>query len=185
MSGFHTFIEPAHLDSATVSDEPEVWEGSSPWLFLLGGVVFLGAAVLFVYDLLRGVDVIRSVTGNAVGAALLILWAAHDTLYDPNSDVATTSGAAGTALLLYGLYLLGAGLVLVVSSLLHGQLQVGLLFLGAGIAAVLVGFFIFPTGAVLDSDADEVVDDLTDDEPDLADGEPAEDARPSDGSQPE
>jgi len=129
------------------------WEGGSPWLFLAGLVVFLGSGLLFVADLIRGVDVLRGVAANAVGAALLMAWAARDTLSDPNSEVATAGGAAGTALLLYGLYLLIAGTVIGATGLLfHEYASLALWYLGLAAASVVVGFVIFPTDAVVDAE---------------------------------
>lgn len=129
----------------------ETWEGSSPWLFLLGALIFVGSAILFVYDLLVNNDILRSIVGNALGAILLMAWAAHDTLYDPNSAVATRGGAIGTALLLYGLYLIGAGIVILVTGFVrHGRLVLGVAYVGLALAAILVGFLIFPTEAVID-----------------------------------
>lgn len=125
------------------------WDGSSPWLFLLGLAVFLGSILLFVADLVRGVDVLRSIAANALGTALLIAWAAHDTLRNPDSEVGTPGGAAGTALLLYGLYLLGSGLVIAVTGLAHDYGRLGLVYLGLAIVTVVLGYAIFPTGAVL------------------------------------
>lgn len=130
----------------------ETSEGASTWLFLLGLVVFLGSAVLFVVDLVRGVDVFRAILANAMAAVVLIGWAALDTLQDPDSEVVTVGGAAGTALLLYGLYLLGVGVVVTVTSFRHGHLDIGLLYVGFAVVAVLVGYFIFPTGSVVDED---------------------------------
>ena len=128
----------------------ETGGGKSPWLFLLGVVVFLGSGVLFVVDLVRGVDVLRSVAGNAVGAVLLIGWAALDTLSDPDSEVETTGGAAGTALLLYGLYLLLAGAIVALTGLaLHDRLTLGLLYVALAVVTVVVGYLIFPTDTVV------------------------------------
>lgn len=131
-------------------------EGASPWLFLFGLVLFLGSAALFVVDLLRGVDVFRAILGNGMGAVVLIGWAALDTLRDPDSEVATVGGAAGTALLLYGLYLLGTGVVVAATGLLaHDYLDIGLLYVGLSVVAVVVGYLIFPTGAIVDEDDSE------------------------------
>lgn len=128
----------------------ETEDGASPWLFLFGLVLFLGTAALFVVDLVRGVDVVRALLGNAAGAVVLIAWAALDTTRDPDSAVATTGGAAGTALLLYGLYLLGAGVVVAATGLfLHDRLAVGLLSVGLAVVAAVLGYAIFPTGTVL------------------------------------
>jgi hypothetical protein len=134
--------------------ETDDWDGSSPWLFLLGLAVFLASALLFVADLIRGVDVLRSIGANGIGTALLIAWAAHDTLLIPNSEVATPPGAAGTALLLYGLYLLGAGVVIAVTGLVHDHLQLGFWYVGLAIVAVGLGYFIFPKGAVISGEPD-------------------------------
>jgi len=139
-------------------------DGSSPWLFLAGLVVFLGSALLFLADLARGVNVLRGIAANAVGAALLIAWAAHDTLYDPNSEVATRGGAAGTALLLYGLYLLLAGAVIGATGfLLHEYTPLALLYLGLAVVAVVVGFLVFPTDAIVDGDGGSDTDGDGDD----------------------
>lgn len=127
----------------------EEWDGSPAWLFLLGLVVFLATGLLFVADLLRGLSILRSVAGNAVGVALLILWAAHDTLRNPDSVVGTPAGAAGTALLLYGLYLLAAGAAIVFTSLLHDQFILGVYYVAIAVAAVVVGFVVFPREGLL------------------------------------
>lgn len=121
------------------------WDGSPAWLFLLGLVVFLATGLLFFADLIRGIPILRSVAGNGVGVALLILWAAHDTLRNPDSVVGTPAGAAGTALLLYGLYLLAAGAVIVLTSLVHDQFILGVYYVAIAVAAVLVGYVVFPS----------------------------------------
>jgi len=146
-----------------MSEASAEWEGGSPWLFLLGLLVFLGSALLFVVDFARGMDVLRSLVANTVGAALLITWAAHDTLHDPNSEVATAGGAAGTALLLYALYLLGAGVVIAVTGFFHDRQVLGLLYVAVAFLAAAIGFVIFPRKAVLvDDEADADGDDSTD-----------------------
>jgi F0F1-type ATP synthase assembly protein I len=127
------------------------WEGGSPWLFLVGLLLFLGSGLLFLTDLIRGVDVLRGIAANAAGAALLMAWAAYDTLFDPDSEVATRGGAAGTALLLYGLYLLIAGVVIGATGLLfHEYAALGPWYLGLAVVAVVVGFSVFPTEAVVE-----------------------------------
>ena len=149
------------------------WDGGSPWLFLVGLVLFLGSGLLFAADAIRGMDAFRGIAANAVGAALLMAWAAHDTLHDPDSEVATRGGAAGTALLLYGLYLLVAGVVIGATGLLfHAYARLALWYLGLAVAAVLVGFLVFPTEAVVDANTDG--DDGADD--DAADGSIGDDA---------
>lgn len=142
--------------------ETDDWDGSSPWLFLAGLVVFFGSVVLFVADLIRGVDVLRSIAANGIGTALLIAWAAHDTLLNPESEVGTPAGAAGTALLLYGLYLLGAGVVIAVTGLIHDHLQLGFWYVGLAVGAIAIGYFIFPKGAVISAESD-----MTDSEEEL------------------
>lgn len=138
---------------------PTSWDGSSPWLFFVGALVFTVALVLFVYDLAAGNDVLRGIAANGVGAALLIAWAAHDTLSDPDSEVATTGGAAGTALLLYGLYLFVSGFVIAVTGLLvHDRGGLGLWYVGLAIITVAIGFVIFPTASVIDEE--EVGEDV-------------------------
>jgi len=153
--------------------ENEEWDGSSPWLFLLGLAVFLGSISLFAVDLIRGVDVLRSIAANGVGTALLIAWAAHDTLRNPESKVATPAGAAGTALLLYGLYLLGAGIAIVVTGLIHDHLRLGFWYMGLAITAVAIGYFIFPRDAVISTETD-----MTDSErePSPAESDPSGDS---------
>ena len=143
------------------------WDGGSPWLFLVGLVLFLGSGLLFAADAIRGMDAFRGIAANAVGAVLLMAWAAHDTLHDPDSEVATRGGAAGTALLLYGLYLLVAGVVIGATGLLfHAYARLALWYLGLAVAAVLVGFLVFPTEAVVDANTDD----------DAADGSIGDDA---------
>jgi hypothetical protein len=157
-----------------VADSDETRPSSRPWLFLLGLLVFLGSVLLFLVDLFRGVAIIRSVSANAVGAVILMVWAALDTLTDPNSDVESRGGATGTALLLYGIYLFLAGITIAVTGLLfHDQLQLGLWYLGLAVLGILVGFLIFPAGTVVDEDD-------TDDE--AASGAPNDDTGHGDGS---
>lgn len=149
-----------------MSDASAEWEGGSPWLFLLGLLVFLASALLFVVDFARGIDVLRSLVANTVGAALLITWAAHDTLHDPNSEVATAGGAAGTALLLYALYLLGAGIVIAVTGFFHDRQVLGLLYVAVAFLAATVGFVIFPREAVLADDEETTAGDSDDENTD-------------------
>lgn len=139
-------------------------ERASPWLFLLGLVVFLGSTLLFVVDLVRGVDVIRSVAANGVGAIVLIGWAALDTYRSGEFEVDTISGATGTALLLYGLYLSIAGFVVGLTGLFaHDRLIIGVSYIGLSVGAVVLGYLIMPLGALLGSD--EETDDGDDENP--------------------
>lgn len=137
----------------------ESTDGASPWLFLFGLVVFLGSAVLFVIDLVRGADLFRAILGNAIGAVVLIGWAALDTIRDPESTVTSTGGATGTALLLYALYLAGTGAVIAATALLgHDYFAVGLLYAGLAVVAAGLGYLIFPTGTVVDDEKGEQPD---------------------------
>lgn len=163
------------LSCYQMGTDVDSWDGGSPWLFFLGLVLFLGSLLLFIADLLRAISVFRSIAVNGVGVALLIVWAAHDTLNDPNSEVATAGGAAGTALLLYGLYLLAAGAVIALTGLVHDHMRLGFYYIGLAIVSVLLGAYIFPTEAVVDADTaeDEQTAD-SDDESTTATSEPTE-----------
>jgi hypothetical protein len=127
---------------------------TAPLLFLLGLVLFAAGTLAFAADLVTGHGVVRSLLANALGAFLLVGWAARDTLTDPDSAVDSPGGAAGTAILLYGLYLLLAGVIVAVTSVRHGRLPVGLGLAGAAVALIAVGFLVFPRGAVADDGDD-------------------------------
>jgi hypothetical protein len=120
-------------------------QAGSPMLFLGGLVLFLGSLVAFVADLVTGHDILRSLAVNAVGVGILISWAAYDTLVDPESAVSSRGGAAGTGVLLCGLYLLLAAVVVAVTSVIHGRLELGLWAGGSGVVLVILGFLAFPT----------------------------------------
>lgn len=123
---------------------------------LLGLVLALGSAVLFAYDLATGRDVLRGVLINGVGTAVFVLWTAYDTPSDPDSAVDTTSDALGIALLLYGSYLLLAGVVIVVTGLVaHDQTLVGFLYLGLAVVPVVLGFLFAPLGGLVESTTPE------------------------------
>ncbi|MHB9288607.1 hypothetical protein ACKVMT_16370 [Halobacteriales archaeon Cl-PHB] len=128
--------------------------GSHPFLFLAGLLLFLVSATAFVADLVTGFPVLRSLALNGLATLVLVGWAANDTLVDPDSEVATLSGAVGTALLLLAVYLLLAAVVLALSSPFHASLGLAL-WLGAGAVGLgVVGFLVFPVGAVIgDEDA--------------------------------
>lgn len=129
---------------------------ASPWLFLLGLLVFFGSTLLFVVDLVRGVDIIRSVAANGIGAIVLIGWAGLDTYRSGEFEVDTISGAAGTALLLYGLYLSIAGFVVGLTGLVaHDRLIIGVLYVGLSVGAIVLGYLVMPIGALLGSDDEE------------------------------
>jgi peptidoglycan/LPS O-acetylase OafA/YrhL len=142
--------------TADADEQPTA--ATAPFVFLLGVILFGASLVAFVADLVTGHDVLRSLGANAVAVAVLVCWAAVDTLSDPDSEVATRRGAAGTGLLLFGLYLVVAGVVVAVTSLVHGRLELALWGGGLGVAVVLVGFVVYPRGTVLDRDSEAGVD---------------------------
>ncbi|MEF8908426.1 MAG: hypothetical protein V5A13_11230 [Haloarculaceae archaeon] len=122
---------------------------TAPLLFLVGLIAFAGGAVGFLADLVTGHDILRSLLVNGGGAGLLVTWAAVDTLGDPDARVATATGAAGTALLLYGLYMVVAGLLVAATTFRHGRLWLGVGVSASGAAGMLVGFLVFPRESVL------------------------------------
>lgn len=133
-----------------------VWQTLSPFVFLLGIVVFLGSILWFLVALIQGSDPFRAIATNAVGAGVMMVWAAKDTLSDPDSEVATVGGATGTALLLYGAYLVLAGVTITATGLLfHERANLGLWYIGLAIVATIVGFLIFPTEAVIEDGTDD------------------------------
>lgn len=149
----------------------------SPLAFLLGMVLFLGSILLFVGDILTDHDVLRSIVINALGGAIMILWAAQDTLFDPDSDVSSIGGATGTALLLYGVYLLFAGVVIVGTGIFfHDRTRLGTFYIILAVVATVIGLLIFPTSAIVNDDgptseADGPNGSETDDGATDADGE--------------
>jgi hypothetical protein len=152
--------EPSDSDGTGPAPDRKGTATSAPLLFLLGGLAFLGGAGAFLVDLAAGNDVGRSLVVNAAGALVLVGWAAIDTLADPESAVDSRSGAAGTALLLYGLYLFGVALVVGVTSVRHGRPGLALPCGGGAVVAAVVGLVVFPTGVVVDGrDGDAGADD--------------------------
>ena len=129
--------------------------GTAPFVFLLGFVGFLASVVAFVADLLTDYDVFRSLLVNAASAAVLVFWAARDTLTDSESSVDSASGAAGTGLLLLGLYLLGGAAIVGVTSLVHGRFDVVPWAAGVGLLLVIVGFAVFPRETILERDSED------------------------------
>jgi hypothetical protein len=137
--------------------------GRAPFVFLAGLVLFLGSLVAFVADLVTGHDVLRSLAANAVGVGILITWAAYDTLGDPDSTVTSRGGAAGTGVLLCGIYLVLAAVVVAVTSVVHGRLELAAWAGGVGILFVVLGFLAFPTESLV-GEGDGEPDDTPDDE---------------------
>jgi hypothetical protein len=138
-------------DTSPMVDETHSSGSFAPWLFLAGLLAVIASLLLFVFTLVRGGDIVRPVVLNAVGAAILVAVAAYDTRRDPNSVVTETTGAVGTALLLYGLYLFASGLVILVTSVVHGRFIVGVWAIGLAVLSVVVGVLSFPTRRLLDS----------------------------------
>lgn len=124
---------------------------ASPVLFLAGLVAFLGSVVAFVADLVTGHDVLRSLGINAASAVVLVAWAAADTLGDPDSEVTSLRGAAGTGLLLLGLYLLGASVVVLATSPVHDRFDLLPWLAGLAVASIVTGYVVFPRERVLDA----------------------------------
>jgi hypothetical protein len=132
---------------------------TAPVLFLVGLTAFAGGTVGFLADLVTGHGVLRSLLVNGGGAGLLVTWAAVDTLGDPDTRVATATGAAGTALLLYGLYMVVVGLAVAATTFRHGRLWLGVGMSTSGAAGMLVGFLVFPRESVLGGEAEPAGDE--------------------------
>ena len=151
-------------DDPTPAGSDDTDASTAPILFLVGLLGFVGSLVAFVADLVTGYDVARSLAVNAASVGLLVFWAARDTLTDPESSVDSASGAAGTGLLLVGLYLLVGAAVVGVTSLVHGRFDVVPWAAGLGLALVLVGFVVLPRETILadgetDADGPETADE--------------------------
>lgn len=133
--------------------EDDEWEPTMLWFFLLGALVFLAGTGLFVYDLWQGRGIIRGLVVNGGGALLLIAWAAQDALADPSIEGATWSVAAGTGLVLYGLYLLLAGIVVAATGFVaHERGILGLMYIGLAVVTVILGFAIHRSQVDIDTD---------------------------------
>jgi drug/metabolite transporter (DMT)-like permease len=132
----------------------------APVVFLFGLCVVLVSLAAFVADLVTGHDVVRSLAANAAGVAVLVGWAAYDTLVDPTSRVTSRGGAAGTGVLLCGLYLVAVGVVVAATSVVHGRLELAAWAGGLGVALVAVGFLAFPSETVVEGGVgDEAMSD--------------------------
>lgn len=176
-------------DESAARDEsaaPSTSTAQAPFVFLLGVLLFLVSLAAFVADLVTGHGVVRSLAANAVGVAVLVVWAAYDTLSDPESAVASRDGATGTALLLYGLYLFVAAIVVAVTSLVHGRTEIALYGAGVGAVFVIVGFVIYPRDTIVESverTEDDGSDDGSDSDSDSrADGEAGSDDEDGSGA---
>ena len=104
----------------------------SPWLFLLGAVVFLGSIALFLFDLANGNSVARGLVANGGATVLVVVLAGLETLADPDSHIESRGETLRAVVFFYGLYLLLAGLVTLGATLL-GQTDPRF---GAGAVAV-------------------------------------------------
>lgn len=157
--------DPQTMSGIDSQAEGAVTSGWRSVLFLVGLVAFLGSLLAYAADLLTGHDILRSVLMNAAAALGLVGWAAHDTLTDPESAVDSLSGAASTALILYGLYLVLASVVVAATTPWHGTLSAALAAAGLGLAGILVGFLGFPRESLLEGEENspETVDTETDD----------------------
>ena len=131
-------------------------EASAPVVFLAGSLLCLGGAVAFVADLATGHGVGRSLALSAGGALVVVAWAAEHTLSSPDSTVDSIPGAAGTGALLYGGYLVVAGVVVAATSVWHGRFHLAVLLGGCAVATGLAGLLLFLATAFLGgADSDE------------------------------
>lgn len=128
-------------------------------VFLVGFVFFLGSLATFVADLVTGHDILRSLAINAGGVLLLIGWAAYDTLLDPDSVVSSRGGAAGTGVLLCGVYLVLAAVVVAATSIVHGRLELAGWSGGVGLLLVVLGFIAFPSDTLINDDGETTTSD--------------------------
>lgn len=129
--------------------------GRARLVFLFGLFVFLVSLAAFVADLVTGHDIVRSPAANAAGVVVLVTWAAYDTLVEPASTVTSRGGAAGTGMVLCGMYLVGAGVVVAATSLVHGRLELAVFAGVLGIALVVVALFVVPSETVVEGEGDE------------------------------
>jgi hypothetical protein len=118
-------------------------------LYLVGFVGFLGTAVAFLVLVALGSDPQPALLGNAIAAGLLVVWAASDTLGDPDSEVTSVPGAVGTGMLLLGVYGILAGIVVAATSPWHDRFAFVWLFAGGGAIAGVLGFATFPLEVVM------------------------------------
>ena len=113
----------------------------SPWLFLLGVVIFLGSTVLFLFDLVEGNSVTRGLVANGVAAVILLGLAGLETLSNTESNIQTRSEALRAVVFFLGLYLVGAGLAVLAAAVVgHPEPRVGAGYLAVGGVVVTVTF---------------------------------------------
>ncbi|ERH10257.1 MAG: hypothetical protein J07HX64_02029 [halophilic archaeon J07HX64] len=113
----------------------------SPWLFLLGVVLFLGSTVLFLFDLVEGNNVARGLAANGVAAVILLGLAGLETLSNPESHVQTRFEAFRAVVFFCGLYLFGAGLAVLAAALAsYPDPRVGAAYVAVGGVIVTVTF---------------------------------------------
>lgn len=118
-------------------------------IYLLGFVGFLGTAVAYLLLLGFGIDPQPALVGNAIAAILLVIWAATDTLGDPDSDVTSVPGAVGTGMVLLAVYGVLAAIAVAATSPWHDRFEFVWLFAGGGVVAGVLGFATFPLEVVM------------------------------------
>jgi hypothetical protein len=117
------------------------------WLLNVGLVVFVGSALLFLYDVVVGNSVLRGIAVNTLSCIALLLLVLPTLLREKASWDPTFGDSLGMTLLWLVLYLIPTGLVITVTGLLfHDALLVGLGYLGAGVFAGIVGRDLVPGG---------------------------------------
>lgn len=146
----------ADAASADAADSPS--GGLANALYLLGFVGFLGTAVAYLLLLGFGIDPRSALVGNAVAAGLLVVWAASDTLDDPDSAVTSVPGAVGTGMILLAVYGVLAAIVVLATSPWHDRFEFVWLFGGGGAIAGVLGFATFPLEVVM-ADSSPATDD--------------------------
>lgn len=121
-----------------MATEMEMDGGHSPWPFLLGVSLVLGSALLFIYDLAVGNNVLRGLAGNLLGAAVLVAVAGWQTFTHPDSSIDSKSEAGRAIALMYGVYLLVAGFLLIgIGVVFHPDPRVGGVLAGIGGTSVI------------------------------------------------
>lgn len=123
------------------------------WLaFLVAFIAFVGSALAYGLALLTRSNVAASLAVNAAAALILVGWAANSTLTDPASDVRTLPGAIGTALLLLAGYFVSAAVLVGITSIWHGRVDLAIALAVAGGVAGVAGLAMFPVAVLLDTE---------------------------------